>query len=73
MDDILTDAGRTLAAESYAALRKERRPVHLGIRGSPLVSKEIEVIVMPLRHPDEGMELAGLIYEYDENMSETSP
>ena len=66
MNDILTDAGRALAAESYAALRKGRCPVHFGISGSPLLSTEIEVIVMPLRHLKDDMELAALVYQYDD-------
>lgn len=64
LGEVLTDAGRTLAAESFAALRKERRPVHLGVQGSPVLSGAIQMIVIPLRHDDDEMELAGLVYDY---------
>jgi hypothetical protein len=66
MNTILTVAGRALVEESYAALRKGRRPVHFGISGSPVLSTEIEVIVMPLRHLKDNMELAALVYQYDD-------
>ncbi len=66
MNTILTVAGRALAEESYAALRKGRRPVLFGISGSPVLSTEIEVIVMPLRHLKDNMELAALVYQYDD-------
>ena len=64
MEEIHTEAGRRLAEESFALLRKERRPVHLGIRGSPVLSSEIQMIVLPLRHINGDMELAGLVYDF---------
>ncbi len=66
LDEVLTDTGRALAEESYAALLKERRPVHMGVKGSPVLSKEVEIIVMPLRHENSDMETAGLVYDYQD-------
>lgn len=63
-EDILTKSGQALAEETVAILRKEHRPVHLSVAGSSVVSDDLEVIQMPLRHNNPAMEMALLMYNF---------
>ncbi len=64
VDKVLTETGQVLAEETIAILREERKPVHLSVSGSTVVSQDIEVIQLPLRHPDAAMEMALLAYDF---------
>ena len=64
LDKILTESGQTLAEETFTAMRDEGKPIHLSIAGSPIVSHDIEVIQMPLRHDDKAMHVTMLVYDF---------
>ena len=64
LDEVLAESGQTLAEEVFDELRNERKPVHFGVSGSPVISKDVEGIVMPLLHDDEAKELALLVYDF---------
>ncbi len=63
-EEILSKSGQALAEETVATLREKRRPVHLSVAGSDVVSKDIEVMQMPLRHEDDAAEMAILVYDF---------
>ena len=64
LDKVLTESGQLLAEEIFEELRNERKPVHFSVSGSPVISKDVEAIVMPLLHDDAAMELALLVYDF---------
>ncbi len=64
LDEVLTASGQSLGEELFDVLRDERKPVHLKVSGSPVVSKDLEAIVMPLLHDDAAKALTLLVYEF---------
>ena len=64
IDEVFTESGQSLAEEIFAVLRNERKPVLLSVSGSSVVSKDIEVIAMPLLRVDAATELALLVYDF---------
>ena len=64
VEDVFLEAGQILIEDVFAELRTELSPVHCSVTGSPVVSKDIEVIVMPLRHDDAAKELALAVYDF---------
>ncbi|MBT3331155.1 MAG: hypothetical protein HOK21_06660 [Rhodospirillaceae bacterium] len=63
-DEVLTKPGQTLAEEAYAVMRKENRPVHIGVSGSPVLDRDMEAITLPLLHDDGAMELSLMVYDF---------
>ena len=64
IDDVFTETGRSLVEDVFDDLRNERKPVHCRVSGSPIISKDIEVMVMPLRHNNAAKELALAVYDF---------
>ena len=64
IDHVFTESGRSLVEDVFEELRNEHKPVHCSVLGSPIISDDIEVIVMPLLHDDTARELALAVYDY---------
>ncbi len=64
LDEVLPESGQSLAEEIFDELRDERKPVHFSVSGSPVISKDVEAIVIPLLHDDAAMELALFVYDF---------
>ncbi len=64
IDDVFTEAGRSLVEEVFDELRSERKPVLCSVSGSPIISEDIEVIVMPLWNDNAAKELALAVYDF---------
>lgn len=64
IDDVFTESGRSLVEDVFEELRNERKPVHCSVLGSPIISDDIEVIVLPLLHDNATTELALAVYDF---------
>ncbi len=64
LEEVLTKSDQALAEETAAILRKEQKPVHLSVAGSSVITDDIEVIQMPLRHDNATMEMSLLMYDF---------
>jgi hypothetical protein len=63
-DEVLSKSGQNLAEEAYATMRKETKPVHIGVTGSPVLDKDMEAITLPLLHDNRAMELSLMVYDF---------
>ena len=64
IDDVFTEAGRSLVEEVFDELQSERKPVLCSVSGSPIICEDVEVIVLPLWHDNAAKELALAVYDF---------
>ncbi|MFP6749152.1 MAG: PAS domain-containing protein [Alphaproteobacteria bacterium] len=63
-DEVFTESSQIMAEEARGDQDNERKPIHYAVRDSPNISKDIEVITMPLQHDDAAMNMTWLVYDF---------
>jgi hypothetical protein len=64
VEEVFEETGQSLISEVLQELRTARKPVYCRVTGSPVVAKDVEVIVIPLQHDDAAKELVLAVYDY---------
>ncbi len=63
-DEVLSAPGQSLAQETFELLQNEHKPVHARVTGSPVLSHDIESLLLPLSHRDPAIRRALFVCDY---------